>query len=188
MVEVRQSPADQNGQFTAGALRQSDNLPSRRQPRRTFVLFERLISKVAQKAATVETALAEHGDDFWFIYKRQEAESRPVFLCELLLLWLSSFYLFLIAVASSCVLLVHRQTLVALWFQRQPSNAGALDPVEPRGNLKKLMGDFTSREETGGSPPQRLVLGSMLVNLSAWDLDVLFKGLRKCWPKSGASF
>lgn len=56
----------------------------------------------------------------------------------------------------------------------------SLDPVEPRGNLKKLMGDFASREETGGSPPQRLVLGSMLVNLSAWDLDVLFKGLRKC--------
>lgn len=90
------------------------------------------------------------------------------------------FLFVFIAVASSCFLLVHRQTLVALRFQHQPSKAGALDPVEPRGNLKKLMGDFTSREETGGSPPQRLVLGSMLVNLSAWDLDVLFKGLRKC--------
>lgn len=49
MVVVRQLPADQNGQFTAGALQQSDNLPPRRRPRCTFVLLKDWLARSRRK-------------------------------------------------------------------------------------------------------------------------------------------
>lgn len=140
MAEVRRLPVDQNSPFTADVFLQTDELPSRQWPQCSSVLLKGSSDGRAESSLdSDDTSWTRVG--FLFHLKTRGCRARPTFLCDCLLLWLCSCYLFLSQWTLDCFnsRMYKNDTLSDSNIGHRTAAPPSLDPLELSGNVEKVM-------------------------------------------------